>query len=57
MNGLPDALLFALEVRDRGVLELEPILLISLQSQSLWPETITSYYSVSVGILILKQLF
>ena len=39
LNGLSDALLFALEVRDGRILELEPVLLISLQSQLLWPET------------------
>ena len=39
LNGLSDALLFALEVRDGGILELEPVLLISLQSQPLWPKT------------------
>lgn len=39
LNGLSNALLFALEVRDGGILELEPVLLISLQSQPLWPET------------------
>lgn len=38
LNGLPDALLFALEIRDGGILELEPVLLISLQSQPFWPE-------------------
>lgn len=38
LNRLPDTLLFALEVRDRGILELEPILLIALQSKSLRPE-------------------
>lgn len=32
LNGLPNTLLFALEIGDRGVLELEPILLIPLQS-------------------------
>lgn len=39
LNGLSDALLFALEIRDGRILELEPVLLISLQSQPLWPET------------------
>lgn len=39
LNGLADALLFALEIRDGGILELEPVLLVSFQSQPLWPET------------------
>lgn len=38
LNGLSNALLFALEIGDRGVLELKPVLLVSLQCQSLWPE-------------------
>lgn len=38
LNGLPNALLFALEIRNRGVLELEPVLFIPLQSKSLRPE-------------------
>lgn len=38
LNGLSNALLFALEVRDGGVLELKPILLVSLQSEPLRSE-------------------
>lgn len=37
LDGLPDALLLALEVRDGGVLELEPELLVLAQGQLLGP--------------------
>lgn len=46
LNGLSNALLFALEIRDGGILELEPVLLISLQSQPLWPEIYNHIASV-----------
>lgn len=46
LNWLSDALLFALEVIYRGILELEPVLFISLQSESLRPETSTRYKQV-----------
>ena len=41
LDGLSHALLFALEVGDAGVLELEPVLLVALQGQSLGPGSTT----------------
>lgn len=37
LDRLPKAVLFALEVGDAGVLELEPVLFVALQGQSLGP--------------------
>lgn len=50
MNGLPDALLFALKTKDGGVLKLDPVLLVSLQSESLRSET---YKNISMNSFLL----
>lgn len=50
LNGLSNALLFAFKIRDGGILELEPVLLVPFQSQPLWPEEINTFSHLNVTL-------
>ena len=52
LDGLSDALLFALEVGDVGVLELKPVLLVGLQGQFLGPGNKTQVIVGSMEITV-----